>query len=63
MWDMVLSYSRAFPASWHATNARKAVLPRLYSFLRCVPQEKRKKEDKGKKKEECFCSPYKISKV
>ena len=35
MWDMVLSYARAFPASWHAVNPRKGVLPRIYSFLRC----------------------------
>ena len=35
MWDMVLSYSRVFPGSWHAINARKAVLPRLSAFLRC----------------------------
>lgn len=37
LWDMVLSYSRALPAAWHAVNARKAVLPRLLAFLRCWP--------------------------
>ena len=34
LWEMVLSFSRAVPSSWHAVNARKGVLPKLCAFLR-----------------------------
>jgi len=34
MWDMLLSFGRAYPTAWSAVNARKAVLPRLMALLR-----------------------------
>ena len=35
MWDMLLSFGRAYPAAWAAINLRKVVLPRLMALLRC----------------------------
>ena len=34
MWDMMLSFGRAYPDAWSAVNARKVVLPRLMALLR-----------------------------
>lgn len=34
MWDMVLSFVKAFPAAWNAAETRKAVMPRLMALLR-----------------------------
>lgn len=34
MWDMMLSFGRAYPDAWSAVNARKVVLPRLTALLR-----------------------------
>ena len=34
MWEMVLAFAKAHPSAWHALDMRKAVLPRLLSFLR-----------------------------
>lgn len=34
MWEMVLTYVRAFPSCWYMVDMRKAVLPKLYAFLR-----------------------------
>ena len=35
MWDMLLSFGRAYPGAWAAINVRKVVLPRLMALLRC----------------------------
>lgn len=35
MWDMLLSFGRAYPGAWSTVNARKAVLPKLMPLLRC----------------------------
>ena len=35
MWDMLLSFVRAFPEAWSVIDARKAFLPRLLALLRC----------------------------
>ena len=35
MWDMLLSFGRAYPEAWAAINVRKVVLPRLMALLRC----------------------------
>jgi hypothetical protein len=37
MWDMLLSFVRAYPGAWAAIDARKAFLPRLLALLRCRP--------------------------
>ena len=37
MWDMALSFVRAYPGAWAAVDARKTVLPRLLALLRRVP--------------------------
>ena len=34
MWDMLLSFGRAYPEAWAAINMRKVVLPRLMALLR-----------------------------
>lgn len=34
LWEMLLTFCRAFPGAWAAMDARKAVLPRLLSLLR-----------------------------
>ena len=34
MWDMLLSFGRAYPGAWAAINVRKVVLPRLMALLR-----------------------------
>lgn len=34
MWDMVLCFARATPGAWSSCNLHKAVLPRLWAFLR-----------------------------
>ena len=34
MWEMLFAYLAAFPDCWAHTNPSKAVLPRLYAFLR-----------------------------
>lgn len=34
MWEMVLAFAKAHPSAWHALDMRKAVLPRLLTFLR-----------------------------
>ena len=34
MWDMLLSFGRAYPEAWAAINVRKVVLPRLMALLR-----------------------------
>ena len=34
LWEMMLTYCRAFPAAWDAVDVPKVVLPRLTSFLR-----------------------------
>jgi hypothetical protein len=35
MWDMVLSFAKAYPAGWNAADVRRAVMPRLMALLRC----------------------------
>ena len=35
MWDMLLSFVRAFPEAWSVIDARKTFLPRLLALLRC----------------------------
>lgn len=34
MWEMVLAFVKAHPTAWHSVDMRKAVLPRLLTFLR-----------------------------
>lgn len=34
LWEMLLTFCRAFPGAWAGVDARKAVLPRLLSLLR-----------------------------
>jgi len=34
LWEMVLSFSKAFPYSWHHVKPQKTVFPRLLSLLR-----------------------------
>ena len=34
MWDMMLSFVRAYSGAWSSVNARKVVLPRLTALLR-----------------------------
>ena len=34
MWDMLLSFGRAYSGAWAAINVRKVVLPRLMALLR-----------------------------
>lgn len=36
LWEMLLTFCRSFPGAWAAVDARKAVLPRLFSTLRCA---------------------------
>lgn len=36
LWEMVLAYLKAHPSAWQACDGRKAVLPRLWAFLRWV---------------------------
>lgn len=36
LWEMMLTFCRGFPGAWAAVDARKAVLPRLFSTLRCA---------------------------
>ena len=37
MWEMILSFAKAQPSAWHVVDMRKAVLPRLLTFLRFIP--------------------------
>ena len=37
LWEMLLTFGRAFPGAWGAVDARKAVLPRLFAALRRAP--------------------------
>ncbi len=37
LWEMLLTFGRAFPDAWGAVDARKAVLPRLFAALRRAP--------------------------
>jgi hypothetical protein len=37
LWEMLLTFGRAFPGAWGTVDARKAVLPRLFAALRRAP--------------------------
>lgn len=34
MWEMIIAFVKAHPSAWHAIDMRKAVIPKLLTFLR-----------------------------
>ncbi len=36
MWDMVLSFLKAYPTAWRYVDVQKAIVPRLAALLRCA---------------------------
>ena len=34
LWEMMLTFVKTFPGCWPHADMRKAVLPKLYAFLR-----------------------------